>query len=78
LPGTAGNVAGHRDLLEPEVTDEEVMAMTLLTAPNVGFYVVVVCLALLLPQIAAFGYLLIAVVSVFRQRGDPTPASGPA
>jgi uncharacterized membrane protein len=71
-------VARHRDLLQPYVTDEDVTAMTLLTAPSIGFYVVVVCLALLTPQVAAFGYLLIAVVAVFRQRGDSTAASAPA
>ncbi|MGZ4199596.1 MAG: hypothetical protein ACXVP1_05370 [Thermoleophilia bacterium] len=71
-------VAGHRDLLKPDVTDEEVTAMTLLTAPNMGFYVVVVLLALLAPQVAAFGYLAIAVVAVFRTRGDHTTASAPA
>ena len=51
--------------------------MTLLTTPNMGFYVVVVCLALLAPQLAAFGYLLIAVVGVFRQRGDRTDPHPP-
>ena len=71
-------VAAHRDLLEPDVTDEDVKAMTLLTTPSIGFYVVVVLLAFLAPQVAAFGYLLIAVVAVFRQRGDRTPASSPA
>ena len=63
-------MAAHRDLLEPDVTDEDVAAITLATAPNMAFYVVVVLLALLAPQVAAFGYLLIAVVGVFRQRGD--------
>jgi hypothetical protein len=62
-------VAGHRDLLEAEVTDEEIRAMTIMGTPNMGFYVVVVALALA-TQVAAFGYLLIAVVGVFRQRGD--------
>jgi hypothetical protein len=31
------HVAGHRDLLEPDVTDEEVNAITLLTTPSMGF-----------------------------------------
>lgn len=65
-------IAGHRDLLEPDVTDDDVRAIALLTTPNMGFYVVVVALALVAPQVAAFGYLLIAVVGVFRQRGDRT------
>jgi hypothetical protein len=50
-------VADHRDLLNPDVTDEDVAAMTLLTAPSMGFYVGVVLLALLAPTVAAFGYL---------------------
>lgn len=49
--------------------------MTLLTTPSVGFYVAIVLLAILVPQVAAFGYLLIAVVGVFRQRGDRIAAS---
>lgn len=68
-------VSRHRDLLEPDVTDEDVTAMTLLMTPSMGFYAVVVGLAILAPEVAAFGYLLIAVVSVFRQRGDRTTAS---
>ena len=71
-------VAAHRDLLEPDVTDEDVEAMTLLTAPNMGFYVVVVLLALLAPRVAAFGYLVIAVIALFRTRGDSIAASAPA
>ena len=71
-------VAAHRDLLKPDVTDEDVAAMTLLTAPNMGFYVVVVLLALLAPAVAAFGYLAIAVIALFRTRGDSTAASAPA
>jgi uncharacterized membrane protein len=68
-------VAAHRDLLEPEVTDSEVTAITLLTTPSFGFYIVVVGLAFLAPQVAAFGYLLIAVVALFRQRGDRAPTA---
>jgi TMEM175 potassium channel family protein len=71
-------VADHRHLLEPDVTDEDVSGMTLLTAPSMGFYVVVVLLALFAPTVAAFGYLVIAVVAVFRTRGDSAAASTPA
>jgi uncharacterized membrane protein len=71
-------VAAHRDLLEPDVTDEDVAAATLLTTPNIGFYVVVVLLALLAPTVAAFGYLAIAVVALIRIGGDSTAASAPA
>jgi hypothetical protein len=43
-----------------------------------GFYLVVVLFVLVAPQIAAFGYLVIAVVAVFRTGGDSTAASAPA
>lgn len=68
------HAATHRELLVPGVTDEDVTAMTLLMAPSIGFYVVVLGLALLAPHVAAFGYLVIAVVAVFRQPGDRSPA----
>jgi uncharacterized membrane protein len=71
-------VADHRHLLKPDVSDEDVAAITLLTAPSMGFYLVVVLFALVAPEIAAFGYLVIAVVAVFRTRGDSTAASAPA
>lgn len=71
-------LARHRDLLEPDVADQEVAAITKLTTPSVGFYVVVVALALLAPRVAAFGYVAIAVVLVFRQQGDrPSGLSSP-
>ena len=69
-------IAAHRDLLEPDVTDDDVTMMTLVTTPSIGFYIAVVLLAFVAPNAAAFGYLLIAVIAVFRQRGErsPTPA----
>jgi hypothetical protein len=48
--------AGHegalrqRDLLEPDVTDHDVAAITSLTTPSMGFYVAVVLLALFAPK----------------------------
>ena len=65
-------VTAHRDLLEADVSDEEVRIITRLTTPGIGFYAGVVVLAVVAPQVAAFAYLAIAVVSVFRQRGDRT------
>jgi uncharacterized membrane protein len=67
-------IAEHRDLLVPGITDAEVTAITQLSTPSIGFYVGVVLLALIAPKLAAFGYLPIAVIALFRQRGDPTPA----
>jgi len=39
---------------------------------NIGFYIGVIVLAVMAPKIAAFGYLVIAVVTVLRARGDST------
>lgn len=40
---------------------------------SLGLYVDVIVLAVVAPKIAAFGYLVIAVVAVLRARGDDTP-----
>jgi uncharacterized membrane protein len=65
-----GTVARDRELLRPEVTDEEVNAILVAASPSIGFYAVATAVAIAAPQIAAFGYLLIAVVGVMRARGD--------
>jgi uncharacterized membrane protein len=73
-----GAVATDRELLEPDVTDEEVRTILLAASPNLGFYVGVTVVALVAPRVAAFGYLAIAVVAVLRARGDerqPEPAT---
>ena len=64
------HIATNRDLLEPDVTDEEVDRISKAVTPSAGFYVPVILLALVAPQVAAVGFLLIAVTTVFRQRGD--------
>ena len=65
-------IARHRDLLEPGVSDEEIAAITLIATPHMAFYALVLLLAVIAPRVAAFGYLAIAVVVVFRSRGDYT------
>jgi uncharacterized membrane protein len=67
-------VARDRQLLKPDVTDDEVKALLLATSPNIGFYAGVIALAIVAPVVAAFGYLLIAVVGVMRVRGDEAVA----
>ena len=72
-----GSIARNRDLLRPEVSEKEISAIVLATTPNIGFYVGVIVLAIIAPYVAAFGYLLIAIVSVLRARGDEAaPAHG--
>ena len=63
-------VRRHPELLEPEVTPAEVDAYRRVTAPNVGFYFTMIVLAALFPKGAAFGFLVIAIASVLRVRGD--------
>ena len=65
-----GTVARDRRLLRPEVTDAEVRAILRAATPNIGFYVGATALAVFAPRVAAFGYLVIAVVSILRARGD--------
>ncbi len=77
LSAVWGSVTLDRHVLRPEVTDAEIKAITLATTPNVGFYVVMILLAIFAPQVAIFGYLVIAVVALLRTRGDsPRPAAG--
>jgi uncharacterized membrane protein len=68
------HVARNPDLVAEDVSDEEVKAISLESAPNLAFYGVVVLVALIAPQIAAFGYLAIAVLGLFRSKGDYIPS----
>jgi uncharacterized membrane protein len=70
-------VARDRQLLKPEVRDEEVNAILLASSPSIGLYGGAIALAIVAPRAAAFGYLLIAVVVALRTRGDE-PAAEPS
>lgn len=63
-------IATHRDLLEPGVPDSVVAKITEQVAPNIAFYGVVTLFAIVAPQLAALGFLAIAIVALFRIRGD--------
>lgn len=63
-------VARDPDLLEEHVDPVEVERIARSRAPSLGFYVVVILAALIAPQIAAFGYLLIAVAAVLTAHGE--------
>jgi uncharacterized membrane protein len=65
-------VTSDRQRLEPELSDAEVQAIGQATTPNIGLDAAVMVVAVLVPRVAAFGYLAIAVVAVARARGDPT------
>ena len=72
-----GAVARDRELLKPEVTDDEVNSLLIALSPGIGFYAGTIALAIVAPRAAAVGYLFIAVVGVLRVRGDE-PAPEPA
>ena len=61
------------DLLKPGVSVDEMIAINSAATPNIGFYAAVILLALLLPKVAVFGYLVVAVVAVWRTHGDEPP-----
>jgi uncharacterized membrane protein len=63
-------------LLRPEVTEQEIRAITNRATPNIGLYVGATVLAVFHPNAAAGFYLAIALVTVARARGD-TPAHEP-
>ena len=66
-------VTGHRELLEPDVTDEEIEAIQGATTPSVAFYGAVIAIAIVAPRVAAGLYLLIPIVSILRTRSWHTP-----
>ncbi len=72
-----GAVARDRELLKPEVSDEEVKAILLATTPKIGLFAAAIALAVVAPRAAAIGYLVIAAVGVLRVRGDQ-PAAEPS
>jgi uncharacterized membrane protein len=63
-------IANDRGLLRPEVSDQDVKAITATATPSLAFYVAVILIAIFVPKVAAFGYLVIAVIAVLRARGD--------
>jgi uncharacterized membrane protein len=65
-----GSVTVDRHVLRAEVSDDEIKAIALATTPNIGLYVVMIAIAFLAPRVAIFGYLMIAIVALFRMRGD--------
>jgi TMEM175 potassium channel family protein len=70
-------IASDRSLLKPEVSEKEVDAIARATTPSLGFYLAVILLAFIAPRVAAFGYLIIAIVALLRARGDSGPTGEP-
>lgn len=62
--------ARARALLRTDVTDVEASAILRRATPSVAFYAGVILLAVVAPQVAAVGYLVVAVVGVLRAHGE--------
>jgi uncharacterized membrane protein len=63
-------VVRDRELLNADITDEEVRKVTLALTPHLGFYVGATIFAIFFPRGAAVLYLAIAVLGVIRARPD--------
>ena len=72
-----GSVSLDREILREEVGDDEIKSIALATAPSIGLYGAMIALALFLPRVAIFGYLVIAIFSLLRSHGDIVPARPP-
>ena len=48
--------------------------MLIATTPSLGFYFGVIVLAVFAPRVAAFGYLMVAIIIVLRAHGDQNNA----
>ncbi len=64
-------------LLREEVTEDEARRIMLAATPSLGFYAGIILLAILLPKVAAFGLLAIAIIAIVRVREDPAQARDP-
>ena len=69
--------ARDRALLRPGIEQAEIDAILIETTPSIGFYVVATIVAVVVPHVAAVGYLLIAIFVVLRADGDQPEAAQP-
>jgi uncharacterized membrane protein len=65
-------VARDPELLEDGVDADEVNRIALAATPSLAFYLAVIGVAIVAPQVAAFGYLAIAIAAVVTARGEDT------
>ena len=68
-----GSVVYDRKLLMPEVDEKEVRGIAVAATPTIGFYVAIIALAIIAPRVAAFGYVVVAIVGLLRAYGDQPP-----
>jgi uncharacterized membrane protein len=68
-----GSVVYDRKLLMPWVDEKEVRGIAVAATPTIGFYVAIIALAIIAPRVAAFGYVVVAIVGLLRAHGDQPP-----
>jgi TMEM175 potassium channel family protein len=66
-------IVRHPELLDPAVSTDEIHPIRRSMVPNIAFYAAAIALSLLLPKVAVFGYLAIAIAAVWRAHGDEAP-----
>lgn len=65
-----------RQLLKPQVSEQQIAAVTRTAMPNTILLLAALLLAIIVPRAAVIGYLVIAVGVVLRARGDePLPTA---
>jgi hypothetical protein len=64
ITGIARYAAARADLIPERAAQDEVRDIATQTTPSLGFYGVVIVLAILAPKVAAFGYLVISIIAV--------------
>ena len=72
-------ISRDHELLQPGVSAAELDVLVRAVRPNIGFYIGLILVAGVAPTVAAFGFLVSAIVAVMRARGDsgePTQPSG--
>ena len=62
-------VAARPHLLRADVDDREIQSILRATTPNLGFYVIAMLVAIVAPDVAAFGYLVLAILLVLPTTG---------
>ena len=70
---TVSNALNSPELLRPDVTAEEAHEVLVAATPNIGFYAAATLVALLAPQVAAFGYF--AIADLYREGDVATPVA---
>jgi uncharacterized membrane protein len=68
LMASLARYAARAQLIQDKAGRDEVRALSNQVGPSLGFYVLVIVLALFAPEVAVLGFLALALIAVFRPR----------